>query len=131
MFLFKKFNIPKISCFFFYLKVVGVFELHLGEILTENCFFLKYVQGFFFVLEKSVIYLGLLLCFLVIFDEKVSKTMSVSSFVCDCIKTSSKFLFEFLLIASGLKILLINAEKAAVLCKFHRIIGLIRFVDFQ
>ena len=39
--------------------------------------------------------------------------MKISSFVCDCIKTSSKYVFAFLLSMSGQKILLINAENAA------------------
>ena len=42
-----------------------------------------------------------------------SRTMNISSFVCDCIKLSSKYEIAFLLSISGLKILLINAEKAA------------------
>ena len=37
--------------------------------------------------------------------------MNILSFVCDCIKTSSKF--AFLLSMSGQKILLLNAENAA------------------
>ena len=37
--------------------------------------------------------------------------MNISSFVCDCIKTSSKYVIAFLLSISGLKTLLINAEK--------------------
>ena len=40
--------------------------------------------------------------------------MNISSFVCDCIKTSSKYVIAFLLSITGLKILLINAENAAV-----------------
>ena len=39
--------------------------------------------------------------------------MNVSSFVCDCIKTSSKYVIAFLLSMSVRKILLINAENAA------------------
>ena len=39
--------------------------------------------------------------------------MNISSFVYDCIKTSSKYVIAFLLSLSGLKILLMNAEKAA------------------
>ena len=34
-------------------------------------------------------------------------------FVCDCIKTSSKYVIAFLLSINGLKILLMNAENAA------------------
>ena len=40
-------------------------------------------------------------------------TMNISSFVCDCIKTSSKYVIAFLLNIRGLKFLLINAENAA------------------
>ena len=39
--------------------------------------------------------------------------MNISSFVCVCIKTSSKFVIAFLLSMSGRKILLLNAENAA------------------
>ena len=39
--------------------------------------------------------------------------MNISSFVCDCIKTSSNHEIAFLVSMSGLKILLMNAEKAA------------------
>ena len=39
--------------------------------------------------------------------------MKISSFVCDCMKTSTKFVIAFLLSFSGRKILLINAENAA------------------
>ena len=39
--------------------------------------------------------------------------MNISSFVCDCIKTSSKYMIAFLLSMSGLKTLLVNAENAA------------------
>ena len=39
--------------------------------------------------------------------------MNISSFVCDCVKTSSKNLIAFLLSMSGQKVLLINAENAA------------------
>ena len=39
--------------------------------------------------------------------------MNNSSFVCDRIKTLSKYVIAFLLSISGLKVLLINAEKAA------------------
>ena len=42
-----------------------------------------------------------------------SKTINTSFFVCDCMKTSSKYVIAFLLSISGLKILLINAENAA------------------
>ena len=38
--------------------------------------------------------------------------MNISSFVCDCTKTSSNNVIAFLLSFSGLKILLINAENA-------------------
>ena len=40
------------------------------------------------------------------------RTANISSLVCDCIKTSSKYVNVFFLSISGLKILLINAEKA-------------------
>ena len=40
--------------------------------------------------------------------------MNISSFVCDCLKTSSKYVIAFLLSTSGLKVLLMKAEKAAV-----------------
>ena len=70
------------------------------------------------MLGKSVIYLGLLSCFLVvIFDDFFSKTVKISYFVCDCMKTSSKYVVAFLLSIDGLKILLINAEKADGLMK--------------
>ena len=39
--------------------------------------------------------------------------MNNSSFNCDCIKKSSKYVIAFLLIISGPKILLMKAEKAA------------------
>ena len=39
--------------------------------------------------------------------------MNISSFVCDFIKTSSEYMIAFFLSISGLKILLIKAEKAA------------------
>ena len=39
--------------------------------------------------------------------------MNLSSFVCDCINTSSKYVIAFLLSMSGLKNLFMNAEKAA------------------
>ena len=39
--------------------------------------------------------------------------MNISSFVCDCIKTSSKYVITFLVSMSGLRVLLMNAEKAA------------------
>ena len=39
--------------------------------------------------------------------------MNISSFVCDCIKTTSKYVIAFLLSMSGRKILILNAEKAA------------------
>ena len=39
--------------------------------------------------------------------------MNFSSLVYDCIKTSSKVVIAFFLSISGLKILLMNAEKAA------------------
>ena len=48
--------------------------------------------------------------------------MSISSFVCDCIKTSSSYVFAFLLSISGLKILFIKAENAAGPLEIHRII---------
>ena len=38
--------------------------------------------------------------------------MNNLSFVCDCIKTSSTYVIAFLLSISGLKNVLINAEKA-------------------
>ena len=40
--------------------------------------------------------------------------MQISSFVCDCIKTSSKYVIAFLLSKSGRKFLLMKAEKAVV-----------------
>ena len=56
--------------------------------------------------------LGLLSCFLVvIFDDSFSKTVNVSSWVCDCIKISSKYVIAFTLSINRLKFLLINAEK--------------------
>ena len=39
--------------------------------------------------------------------------MNISSFVCDCLKTSSKFMIAFFLSISGLRVLFINAENAA------------------
>ena len=39
--------------------------------------------------------------------------MNISSLVCDCIKTSSKYVIAFFFSISGLKILLMKAEKAA------------------
>ena len=39
--------------------------------------------------------------------------MKISSFVCDCMKTTSKVVIAFLLSFSGQKIFLINAENAA------------------
>ena len=39
--------------------------------------------------------------------------MNISSFVCDCTKTSSKYVIAFLLSMSGQKNLLVKAEKAA------------------
>ena len=39
--------------------------------------------------------------------------MNISSFVCDCIKTSSMYVIAILLSMSGRKILLMEAEKAA------------------
>ena len=39
--------------------------------------------------------------------------MKISSFACDCIKTSSKYVIAILLSMSGRNILLINAENAA------------------
>ena len=39
--------------------------------------------------------------------------MNISSFVCDCIKTSSKYAIAFLLSMSGRKRLLMNAEIVA------------------
>ena len=39
--------------------------------------------------------------------------MIISSFVCDCIKTSSTNVIAFLLSLSGRKILIMNAENAA------------------
>ena len=39
--------------------------------------------------------------------------MNISSFVCDCIKTSSNYVIAFFSSVNGLKILLINAENAA------------------
>ena len=39
--------------------------------------------------------------------------MNISSFVCDCIKTTSKYVIAFLLSMSGRKFLILNAEKAA------------------
>ena len=39
--------------------------------------------------------------------------MNISSFVCDCKKSSSKYVIAFSLSLSGQKILLIKAEKAA------------------
>ena len=39
--------------------------------------------------------------------------MNISSFVCDCIRTSSKYVIAILMSLSDLKILLMNAEKAA------------------
>ena len=42
-----------------------------------------------------------------------SKIVHISSFGCDCIKTSSKYVIACFFIISGLKILLIKAEKAA------------------
>ena len=38
--------------------------------------------------------------------------MNISSLVCDCMKTSSKYVSAFFLSISCLKILLMNAEKA-------------------
>ena len=48
--------------------------------------------------------------------------MNISSLVCDCMKTSPKYVIAFFLRISGLKILLINAEKAAGPMDIHRII---------
>ena len=42
-----------------------------------------------------------------------SSTVIISSLVFDCMKTSSKYVIAFFLSISGLKFLLINAEKAA------------------
>ena len=39
--------------------------------------------------------------------------MNISSLVCGCIKTSSKYVIAIFLSISGLKIILMNAEKAA------------------
>ena len=39
--------------------------------------------------------------------------MNTSSLVCDCIKTSARYVIAFFLSINGLKFLLINAEKAA------------------
>ena len=39
--------------------------------------------------------------------------MNISSFGCDCIKTSSNYVIAFLLSMSGQKIILLKAEKAA------------------
>ena len=39
--------------------------------------------------------------------------MNISSFVCNCMKTSSKYVIAFLLSMSGLKVLLMKAEKTA------------------
>ena len=39
--------------------------------------------------------------------------MNISSLVCDCMKTSSKYVIAFLLSMSGRNILLITAENAA------------------
>ena len=39
--------------------------------------------------------------------------MNISSFVCDCIKTSSEYMIALLLSISGPKNLLMNAENAA------------------
>ena len=41
--------------------------------------------------------------------------MNISFFVCDCIKTSSKYKIVILLCMSGQKILLMKAEKLLVL----------------
>ena len=37
-------------------------------------------------------------CFLVLYLMIFSKTVSISSFICDCIKTSSKFVIAFFLV---------------------------------
>ena len=60
--------------------------------------------------RKNVVCLRLLSCFhfLVIVG-----TVLVSCLVFDCMKTSSKYVIAFFLSISGLKFLLINAEKAA------------------
>ena len=50
-----------------------------------------------------------------------SKTMKISSFVCDCTKTSSKQVIAFLLSISGLKILLVNGI-------FRPLIRIVEFV---
>ena len=57
------------------------------------------------MLEKSVIYLELLPCFLVVkFDDIFFKTMNISIFVFECRKTLLKYVIAFLLSISGLKI---------------------------
>ena len=72
--------------------------------------------------RKSVIYLGLLSCFLLVKSgcRCFSYTLNNFFFVCDCIRTSSKLVITFLLRISGLKILLIKTEKLLILWKFHR-----------
>ena len=43
----------------------------------------------------------------------LSNTLSISCFVCDCMKKLSTYVMTFLLRSSGHKFLLINAENAA------------------
>ena len=43
----------------------------------------------------------------------LSNSINISSLVCECMKSSSKYVMIFLLRMSGQKILLINAENAA------------------
>ena len=42
-----------------------------------------------------------------------SKTVNISSFYNDCIKTSSKYVIAFLLGISGLKVFFMNAESVS------------------
>ena len=48
----------------------------------------------------------------------LSNTLSISFFDCNCMRTSSKYKLTFSLKLSGRKILLINAENAAVPMEF-------------
>ena len=43
----------------------------------------------------------------------LSRILNLSCFACDCMKTSTKYVVAFLLKKSGLKFLLLKAEKAA------------------
>ena len=71
-YLLKKFNIPRSSCIFFLFESGWCFWIaSMRDFNGVMCLFLYFVKGILLVLEKSVTYLGLLSCFLVVIIDDI------------------------------------------------------------